>query len=250
MLMANHKSGDRSYKDKLKKARTSPFSTYKEMTVGNSTMWSFLLNEFAATFINPLPGALGIVLRKFFLPLLIKECKKGFVVGRSVTIRHPKKLAIGRNVTIDDLVVIDARGHVDEGVKIGNNVSINRNCVLKAKNGAIRIGDYTNIGGNTAIISNSGINIGESVLIAGGCQINAGGYAIDDVSTSMSSKGVFSKGPITIGNDVWIGAGAIILDAVTIGSHAIVGAGAVVNKDVPEFGIVGGVPARLIRLRG
>lgn len=55
--------------------------------------------------------------------------------------------------------------------------------------------------------------------------------------------------PINIGNDVWIGARAVILDGVTIGNGAIVGAGAVVTRDVPDYAVVGGVPARLIRYR-
>lgn len=55
--------------------------------------------------------------------------------------------------------------------------------------------------------------------------------------------------PIAIGNDVWIGARAIVLDGVTIGDGAIVAAGAVVTKDVPPYAIVGGVPARIIRYR-
>jgi acetyltransferase-like isoleucine patch superfamily enzyme len=58
-----------------------------------------------------------------------------------------------------------------------------------------------------------------------------------------------SKGPVIIGNDVWVGAGAIILSGVSIGDGAIVAAGAVVTKDVPAYSIVGGNPARLIRFR-
>ena len=54
---------------------------------------------------------------------------------------------------------------------------------------------------------------------------------------------------INIGNDVWIGANAIVLDGVTIGDGAIISAGAIVNKNVPPFSIYGGVPARLIRFR-
>ena len=55
--------------------------------------------------------------------------------------------------------------------------------------------------------------------------------------------------PVTIGNDVWIGAGAIILDGVTIGDGAVIAAGAVVVRDVEPYSIVGGVPAKLIRNR-
>ncbi len=59
----------------------------------------------------------------------------------------------------------------------------------------------------------------------------------------------FSKGNITIGNDVWIGYGAIILSGVCIGHGAVIGAGSVVTKDVGNYEIVAGNPARLIRKR-
>lgn len=68
-----------------------------------------------------------------------------------------------------------------------------------------------------------------------------------DVSNVASSWD--NKGDIVIGNDVWIGYEAIIFAGVTIGDGAIIGSRAVVTKDVPPYGIVGGVPAKLIRKR-
>jgi acetyltransferase-like isoleucine patch superfamily enzyme len=58
-----------------------------------------------------------------------------------------------------------------------------------------------------------------------------------------------SKGPVVIGNDVWVGVGAIILSGVTVGDGAIIAAGSVVTHDVPPYAIVGGIPAKVIRFR-
>ena len=100
--------------------------------------------------------------------------------------------------------------------------------------------------GNSVIVSLAGVDIGQSVLVAGGCYINAGGYPLDDRSRPMMDQGSYSEGPITIGDGVWIGTGAIILDGVTIGPHAVISAGAVVARDIPEGAIAAGIPARPI----
>ena len=59
-------------------------------------------------------------------------------------------------------------------------------------------------------------------------------------------QGIYSKGPIRIGNKAWFGTSVIVLDCVTIGSGAVIGAGSVVTRDVPDYGLVWGNPARLM----
>lgn len=77
-------------------------------------------------------------------------------------------------------------------------------------------------------------------------RLQAGTSFVEAYETVDSSKELAQT---EVGNDVWIGAGAIVLDGVTIGDGAIIAAGAVVTKDVPPYAIVGGVPAQIIRYR-
>ena len=74
-------------------------------------------------------------------------------------------------------------------------------------------------------------------------------HAFDDTKRPMREQGWQVDQPIVIEDDVWIGARVIVLPGVRIGTGSIIGAGSVVTKDVPRFAIVGGVPARLLRMR-
>ncbi|MBI5750778.1 MAG: acyltransferase [Hydrogenophilales bacterium] len=85
-------------------------------------------------------------------------------------------------------------------------------------------------------------------MIAQAVTIRDTDHGFDDVSIPMKSQGINTR-PVKIEDDVWIGHGAIILRGVTIGAGAVVAAGALVNKDVPPYAIVGGVPAKVIRMR-
>lgn len=86
--------------------------------------------------------------------------------------------------------------------------------------------------------------MGEDVLFQGG------GHKFDNPDVLIGSEGELPDTPLEIMEDVWIGARAIILPGCKhIGAHSIIGAGSVVTHDVPDFGIVGGNPARVIRVR-
>ncbi|SHH15533.1 acyltransferase [Cognatishimia maritima] len=92
------------------------------------------------------------------------------------------------------------------------------------------------------------VRMGDDVRIAAGAGLWGFDHIHDDPDQPISSQGVVSKG-IMIGSDVWIGANATITDGVHIGNHVIVAAGAVVTSDVPDYALVGGNPARIIRDR-
>ena len=236
-------------REKLAAAHTSPLATYKNLTVGDSTFGYFLRYELLTFLFGSVSGGLGFLLRKKLYPGLFKATGGGLIIGRNVVIRNPRNIALGNNVTIDDNSLIDGRGAGEQGVVIEDDVIVNRNCMIQAKAGPVRLGSRTTIGSNSVIVSMAGVEFGEAVLVAGNCYFSAGAYHVDDTTSAVMDQGAYSKGPIIIDDNSWIGTGAIILDGVRVGKGAIVGAGAVVTKDVPDFAIVAGIPARVIRTR-
>lgn len=110
-------------------------------------------------------------------------------------------------------------------ISIKDNVIITEGCFFLAKN-KISIGENTGIGFRTMIITSSNPN---------------GPYSELKKLYSNETK------PVKIGDNSWIGAGSLILPGITIGNYSIVAAGSVVTKDVPDYYVVGGVPAKLIK---
>ena len=110
--------------------------------------------------------------------------------------------------------------------------------------GDVIIGDHTRIGLHNTIIGP--VTIGSHVNLAQGITVTALNHNFADTEKRIDEQGV-STTPVTIGDDIWIGANAVILPGITIGDHSVVAAGAVVTKDVPPHSLVAGVPAQIIK---
>lgn len=110
--------------------------------------------------------------------------------------------------------------------------------------GDVIIGDHTRVGIHNTIIGP--VRIGNHVNLAQGIVVTALNHNFSDPSKRIDEQGVATK-EVTIEDDVWIGANAVILPGVTIGSHAVVAAGSVVTKNVPSGTIVAGTPANVIK---
>lgn len=150
---------------------------------------------------------------------------------------------------------------IGENVILGNPVRLYGKVKVGEK---ARIGKYTNIG-NGSIISKHAI-IGDYCSISRDVEIGPANHPTDMLSTHSFQynhrhfpaevyqkharvKSTISQGKAIIGNDVWIGAKAMIMRGVTVGHGAVVAGGAIVTKDVPPYAIVAGVPAKVIRKR-
>ena len=124
-----------------------------------------------------------------------------------------------------------------------NSVIESFSCINNAV-GDVVIGDNTRVGLHNTIIGP--VKIGNHVNLAQGITVTALNHTFTNPEKRIDEQGV-STTPVAIGDDIWIGANAVILPGVTIGEHSVVAAGAVVTKDVPPHSLVAGVPARIIK---
>jgi len=154
--------------------------------------------------------------------------------------------AIGDDAVIEGGVLV----FHPETISIGANVYVGHNTILKGyhKN-EMFIGDHTWIGQNCFFHSAGGIRIGRAVGIGPMVKILTSAHRDDDVSKPV----IFHElefAEVVIGDGADIGTGSVLLPGVHVGEGAVVGAGSVVTKDVPEYHVVAGAPARVLRKRG
>jgi acetyltransferase-like isoleucine patch superfamily enzyme len=254
MALAEHWSGtvqnDGSKRD-IPRAQDQLFAEggarakYSSLIVGVPGWAALIKYELVVMLSQWVPGALGLALRKFLYPILLGSCGRNVVFGQNVVLRHPNKIHIGDNVVVDDNCLLDAKGDVNQGIRIGNGVFIGRNSILSCKNGDITLADGVNIGFNCEVFSAGVVTIGKDTLLAAYAYLIGGDHDFSDKTVAVNAQPRRAAG-ITVGSGVWIGAGAKVLDGVSIGDRGIIGAGAVVRSSVPEGATAVGIPARLV----
>ena len=126
----------------------------------------------------------------------------------------------------------------------GRDVNIEHNASFGPQ---VELGDHSGIGINCELYGP--VSIGENVMMGPEVIIYTSGHRHDRTDIPMMQQGNSETLPVVIGNDVWIGRRAMIMPGVKIGNGCIIGAGAVVTKDIPDYSIAAGVPAKVVKNR-
>lgn len=162
--------------------------------------------------------------KKFSIPLENKVS-----IAKSVEIRNGKYIKWGRFCYLNDDVELCVTANI-EGVTP-----------------QLVIGDNVNFGRMNRIGCDNKIIIENNVLFAPHVHVTDRNHAFEDPETPIITQKIYSNGPVVIGSDSWIGFGAQIMSGVTIGKHCVVAAGAVVTKSIPDYCVVGGNPAKILK---
>lgn len=216
------------------------------------------------------------------------EIAAGATIGESVDIRPARTITVGAGAAIDDFaqlqsdaadLAVGAKARVgrftrlwahNAPIALGDETSLGPSCTfigtgrgiaiaprcdfthavtLDSAGGSIDMATGSGVGPHSVLYGHGGLRIGSGVAIAGLTMIVPGNHRFDGADTPIRAQGIEAI-PIEIGDDVWIGGGAVILAGARIGTGAVVGAGAVVRGEVAPRSVVAGVPARQIALRG
>lgn len=163
-----------------------------------------------------------------------RTCSNNVIFERHVVVIGAEFINIGEGTTLQQFTYLTAWGTY-ENKELNPEITIGKNC---------------NIGAFNHITSTNKISIGNGLLTGKWVTITDNSHGVisyEDMQMPPQRRNVMSKGPVSIGNNVWIGDKATILPGVVIGDGAIIGANSVVTKDVPAYSVVGGNPAKILK---
>jgi acetyltransferase-like isoleucine patch superfamily enzyme len=158
----------------------------------------------------------------------------------------------GRRLKLDGLCFIGPRVTIQIGrdarVELGRWSWLGHGTKIRCHEGVVSIGAKTVLGQECTISAYQHVSIGRECVIADRVMLIDFDHGVVEVERPIRLQGIYKR-DTRVGNNVWIGYGACILRGVTVGDNAIIGTNAVVTKAVPANAVVGGVPARILRMR-
>lgn len=166
--------------------------------------------------------------RTYWVKQKFKRCGSSLFVGKNIRLVNPQFVVLGKDVALR------------ESCELCCNQCL-------GKEPALFIGDRVSVGKYTCIGCSNSIIIGNDVLIAPFVHITDRSHKYEDIHVSVIRQGDCSKGPVVIGDECWLGFGVQIMPGVNIGKHCVIAAGSVVTRDIPDYSVAVGNPAKVVK---
>lgn len=159
---------------------------------------------------------------------------KAFDIHRHAELRTASQIRVGHRCVVKARAILNGRSAIREfGIDLGDDTYLKEGCIFDAYGGHITTAGPCAFGQNTIIHGGGGVSIGTHVIVGAQCYIIASNHVYRSTELPIMLQGDYRSG-ISIGNNVWIGGGVVILDGVSIGDNAVIGACTLVTRDVPE----------------
>ncbi len=211
---------------------------------------TYVLEQSLITLFGWIPTVVGIGFRALAYRLIM-QLDGTPAIEAGVRLAHAGNVRLGKNVYLDRGVYLHA---LPGGISIGDNTFLMHHTMLHVFNfrqlphAGITIGKNCFLGEYNVVRGQGGVTIGNDVYTGPMVQIVAVNHVYRDPDRPIREQGITAKG-IVIEDDVWLGAGAVVLDGVTIGRGSVIGAGAVVASDIPPYSLAVGTPAKAVKDR-
>jgi acetyltransferase-like isoleucine patch superfamily enzyme len=187
-----------------------------------------------------------------FIKPFLKKSNGIIFAAKGAKIQFGHKITVGSGFNLMEYASLNALSY--EGVEIGNNFTLGKYAFIECTGVLRNVGNSLKIGNNVGINHycfigvRGNITIGDNVIFGPRVNIFSENHIFNNLDIPIKNQGVEKKDTI-IRNDVWIGANVSIMPGIKIGNGCVIAAGSVVTKDIPDFSVAAGVPAKIIKNR-
>lgn len=168
-------------------------------------------------------------LKNLIIRLKLKSCGKHISVAKNARIVNGNYVIIGDNFIMDEFAEINCipiNSQITPSLIIGNDVHLSKHCCIGCSNKIVLEND---------------------VRLAPYCHITDRNHVYKDISAPIWKQPSESPGPVFIGEQTWLGFGVQVMPGVNIGKHCVIAAGSIVTKDIPDYSVAIGIPAKVIK---
>ncbi len=218
----------------------SPLGKYQQTMVGSTGILALIVYELFEMFVTPVPGNIGLLLRRCLYPYFFASCAGNLKSGKNISAARPNSIYIGENVSIGERVSLSVKksGGV---IRLDDDSLLGAETVISCNGGEVRIGAGSQVQKHCRLGSMLGLQIGKNCHIGSFTYIIGGAHAFDRVDIPIIDQPLACRGETIIADNVHIGERVTIRDGLRIGNGACVENDSLVLHDVPAGKRVSGV---------